>query len=160
MTLIATGTGTGSSDVITFFSIPGTYKHLCLVFQEMRTATGDVAFSINYNGSTVDYDYRFGVDPLNDFASTTIFAGKTVGNATAASSFSNGNYWIYDYSGSQTNKTATGIFSYGVNGGLPNNVRVGGARWRNTGAITSIAIGNSGASNFGTSTVIKLYGVS
>jgi hypothetical protein len=160
MTLIATGTGTGSSATITFSSIPGTYKHLCLVLQEMRTATGNVTFSFNYNGSAADYDYRWAIDALDSTAATEIFAGKTIANTDSSGSFSNGNYWIYDYSGAQTNKTATGIFSYTNSGGAPASTRVGTGRWRNTSAITSIAIGNSGGSNFGTSTVIKLYGVS
>lgn len=162
MTLIATGTGTGSSATITFSSIPSTYKHLMVVFEEVRTSTGDTSVKLNYNGSTAAYDFRFGgTDTTNDWNSSQIFASRTVAAANAASSYSNGVYWIFDYAGSQANKIATGLWSYGDQAsGSPAGYRTGTARWRNTDAISSIAVGNSGSYNFGTATVIKLYGVS
>jgi hypothetical protein len=161
MTLIATGTGTGSSATITFSSIPATYKHLMVVFEEVRTSTGDTSVKLNYNGSTAAYDFRFGgTDTTNDWNASQIFAFRTVANADAASSYSNGVYWIYDYAGSQ-NKVATGLWSYGDQSSqTPAGYRTGTARWRNSAAISSIAVGNSGGYNFGTATVIKLYGVS
>jgi hypothetical protein len=161
MTLIATGTGTGSSATITFSSIPSTYKHLMLVFEEVRTSTGDTSVKFNYNSSTAGYDFRFGgADTTNDWDAAQIFAFKTVADADATSAYSNGVYWIFDYAGAHTNKMATGLWSYGVSGGSPAGYRTGTARWRNSDAISSIAVGTSGGFNFGTSTVIKLYGVS
>jgi hypothetical protein len=161
MTLIATGTGTGSSATITFSSIPSTYKHLMLVFEEIRTAAADQTVKINYNGVTSSqYDFGFnGTSTTNDNAAAQIFTIPTIITSAGTDSFCNGVYWVYDYSGSQ-NKIATGVFgkrnadTEGFTG------RSGVARWRNSAAISSIAIGNSGSSNFGTATIIKLYGVS
>lgn len=162
MTLIATGTGTGSSATITFSSIPSTYKHLMLIFEETRTSTGGTTVQVNYNGSTTGYDFRFsGTDTTNDWNAAQIFTFYTAANADATSAYSNGVYWIYEYAGSHTNKIASGVFAYGVpSGGSPNGFRTGTARWRNSAAINQIAIGTSGGFNFGTATVIKLYGVS
>jgi hypothetical protein len=161
MTLIATGTGTGSSATITFSSIPATYKHLMVVFEETRTSTGNTSIKLNYNGSTADYDFRFGgTDTTADVSASQIYTFKSVANADPSNSYSNGVYWIFNYAGSQA-KTATGLWAYEDNiSGLPQAFRTGTARWRNSAAISSIAVGNSGGFNFGTATVIKLYGVS
>lgn len=161
MTLIATGTGDASSAVITFSSIPSTHKHLMVVFEEVRTSSGDQTVKINYNGSTAGYDFRFGgTNTTNDFNAAQIFTFNTVANANSTNAFANGVYWIYDYAGSHTNKIATGLFASGNPSGDPSAHRSGTGRWRNTAAINEIAIGNSGSFAFGTSTVIKLYGVS
>lgn len=160
-TLIATGTGTGSSATITFSSIPSTYKHLMLVFEEVRTAAGDQTVKINYNGvTTTTYDFGFaGTNTTNDNGASQIYTFDTIITSAGTNSFCNGVYWVYDYAGSQ-NKTATGIFGKRNTDTEGFTYRTGVARWRNSAAISSIAIGNSGSSNFGTATVIKLYGVS
>jgi len=163
MTLIATGTGTGSAAAINFTSIPSTYKHLCIVFQEVRTAantTGKMTF--NSNGSSYDFRY-FGTNGSNDENTTALVLFPTITDAAAAAAFANGVFWLFDYSGSQANKTGTmtAATSNLSDGGFSNNTtRSGTLRWRNTAAISSIQIENFNTSNFGTSTVIKLYGVS
>lgn len=161
-TLIATGTGTGSASEISFTSIPSTYKHLMLVFEEMRTATGDQTVRIRYNGNTSNYDFRFsGTDTTNDYNASSIFNSKTIANSASASSYSNGVYWIYDYAGSQNGKIGTGLFAYGdIDAGVPAGYRTGTSRWRNTSAINMVVVSNASGNNYGTSTVIKLYGVS
>lgn len=161
-TLIATGTGTGSSTTITFSSIPSTYKHLMVIFQEVRTATGGSTVFTRFNADdTGSYDYRFsGTDTTNDWAGDRIYTFYTVATSAATSAYSNGVMWIFDYSGSQTNKTGTGLWSYGTSGGSPNGFRTGSFRWRNTSSISSISFTSDNATNFGTATVIRLYGVS
>jgi len=161
MTLIATGTGTGSSATITFSSIPSTYKHLMIVFEEVRTATGGASVSMKFNANSANYDFRFsGTDTTNDWAASIMYTLYSVGDAIGTSAYANGVMWVNDYSGSQTNKTGTGLWAYGYSGGGSNGYRTGTFRWRNTAAISSIDIGNAGGGNFGTATVIKLYGVS
>lgn len=161
MTLIATGTGTGSSATISFTSIPSTYKHLMLVFEEVRTASGGASVNVKFNSSSANYDYRFaGTDTTNDWNSTVMYTFYTVANTDVAGAYSNGVMWMFDYAGSHTNKTGTGLWSYGVSGGSSNGYRTGTFRWRNSAAISSIDISNGGPTNFGTATVLKLYGVS
>ena len=160
MTLIATGTGTGSSATITFSSIPSTYKHLMVVFEEARAATGGGTIGIRFNSTASGYDYRFGgTDTTNDWNASTLFTFYTVATSAADSAYSNGAMWIFNYANSQ-NKTGTGVFSYGTSGGSTNGFRTGTFRWRNSAAINQISFTDSGSSNFSTSTIIKLYGVS
>jgi hypothetical protein len=162
MTLIATGTGTGSSATITFSSIPSTYKHLYIVYEEVRTATGGASMSMKFNSNSANYDFRFAglPDTTNDWASSIMYTFYSVADGAGTSAYSNGVMWVNDYAGSQANKTGTGLWSYGFSGGGSNGYRTGTFRWRNTAAISSIDISNAGGGNFGTATVIKLYGVS
>ena len=158
MTLIATGTGTGSSATITFSSIPGTYKHLLLVIEEMRSVTADTPY-FRLNGNSTAYDFRFGGSSTTaDNNSAQVYFSSSVTNAAAASAFSVGQIWFYDYAGGHTNKMGTGVFAAGDPGGSATEFRSGGWRWRNSAAINQVAITQS--SNFGTATVFKLYGVS
>jgi hypothetical protein len=169
---IATLSGTGSSDSITFSSIPQTYTHL-----QIR-GTGSASY-----GSTQDYGnagLRFNGDTGNNYTyhilrgyhdGTTAYT-QTGGSGTfsyglvgiahlspSMNSLSAGMIFdILDYT--NTNKTKTMKCLSGVDG-LRNTsagLQLGSSVWKNTSAINSITIYQSNGSWF-SNTKFSLYGI-
>jgi len=75
---IATATGTGSSDTITFSSIPGTYQHLQIRFMGKST---DSATNTQYN-----YRLRFNSDTGSNYTRHMLNGDGSIAQATGASS--------------------------------------------------------------------------
>ena len=163
MTLINTySLGASDTDMT---SIPGTYKHLCLVF-------------INCYGTNATSSYmRFNNDTGNNyytaaFGSSASAFGRNIGlnigigatadwmppipNSTSAAA-TNGIMWIMDYANTSYNK----VFTYnnsGQNASSQDIAIYASGRWASNSAITSIKLVRTGTqTNVGT---VRLYGVS
>ncbi len=169
MTLIAEEVLSGSVASVTFSSISQSFRNLAL-FCELRTDAAvelDVG-RIRFNGdSAANYD----IQTINGSSTTT---SATVVRATASSSlylsegansrascFSPNFSIIFDYANSALEKFAIGLSSvYGdrsANTDLFASLRT--IAWRNTAAITSIAIVPSAGPNFVSGSKFQLYGI-
>lgn len=152
-TPIQTYSASGSQNSITFSSIPSTYTDLVII---SAGNTASLTTVIRFNGDTgTNY-------------SRTILRG----NGTTADSIRqtnqefitlDGSYSqpgqnfiinIMNYSNSTTYKTAL-TRSNNAGAGLDQGVGM----WRNTAAITSVEVRNSGATNYTTGTTFTLYGI-
>ena len=151
---IATTTLGSAASTITFSSIPNTFTDLRLVVVPQRNNAGSLVYRVN--GSVSGYSQTF-----------------IVGNGTSATSgrSADESYWrgndsnmyinsfetldIFSYAGS-TNKTMLATSSTDNNGSGQVTYSVG--LWRNTGAITSIAIIRT-VESFQTGTTATLYGI-
>ena len=163
---IATGSGTGSSNTISFSSIPSTYKHLQLRGIVKSTTSGSsfgsVIFNVNSDtsasytrhilwgdGSTA---YAYGLAnstswPIgaNDFPTagyTNIFGAHIVD--------------ILDYTDTNKNTTVRALTGCDVNGG--GEIALSSTVFFKTNAITSIQLVSS-TGNFATNTQYALYGI-
>lgn len=164
---IATATGTGSSNTITFNSIPGTYQHLQVraITKNTDSGSGFSAFemrinsdnSLNYpyhrmwaNGSTVlaqGYTAAGGsngvyLSPIATTGLTNIFAAMILD--------------IHDYTSTTKNKTVRTFIAGDANGsGI---IVLTSSVWLNTNAINSLSF-VSLSGNFQTNTQFALYGI-
>jgi len=166
---IASATGTGSSGVITFSSIPSTYTHLQIRGLARSTITSSglpiaVLLTINGNSTTTNYithELR-GTGSAAAASSTTGVAGVYLNSCVARDGATSGLEGvsiidIHDYASTTKNKTIrafTGYDSNDTNGRI--NLQSG--LFINTGAITSITL-TAEANNWTTNTVFALYGI-
>lgn len=160
---ISTATGTGSSGVITFSSIPNTFQHLQIRGFTKSTGGGSnwkVQFNSdtgsNYanhylesNGSAVSAGAEINQTGMNFYAATATSTATSVYAAMVMD--------ILDYTSTNKNKTVRTLSGVDTNGGGNNDVNSG--LWFATpAAITSITITlNSGS--FTTDSKIALYGI-
>lgn len=164
--LISTTSGTGSSGVITFASIPSTYKHL----QIRYTARSDRASirssaGLRFNSDTGSnyahhrlYGYSSAV--YSDGATSTQYAPDNL--VYAAASATTGYHGtaiidILDYASTSKNKT-TRVFGGSPQAGDADIYLVSGL-WMNTTAVTSITITDRWGANFTTTSRFSLYGL-
>jgi hypothetical protein len=144
---------------ITFSSIPATYTDLRIVITGTIIA-GNV-YRIQYNGDTGS-NYSITILEANgstvasnrSTGGTSILAGFTYGGSDTIPQFVS--YDVFSYAGS-TFKTALATASVDQNGS-GSITRVVGL-WRNTAAITSIAITTSSGGNVPSATSATLYGI-
>jgi hypothetical protein len=160
---IATYAGTGSSGIITFSSIPSTYKHL-----QIR-----MLFRSTYTGGSTSYMY---IKPNND-TSTSFSEHAIRANGSSVSAFgsaSRTDMFAFDYpsgSGStygviimdildyaNTNKYKTFRYLQGYDNNGSGELNLLSASWQKTDAITSIAISDNYA-NWSTGSSFALYGI-
>ena len=156
---IATTTLGSVTASITFSSIPATYTDFRLVV--VGTTASAVVGYIRFNGDTAS---NYSVTRLTGDGST---AGSSRNGPVGQISV--GDWYtfqatipsmltvdVFSYAGS-TYKTALTTTSNDQNGSGYVERCVG--LWRNTAAITSITVANSGASNFQVGTTATLYGI-
>jgi hypothetical protein len=166
---IASATGTGSSQLVTFNSIPSTYKHLQLRWISKDTYSGIAAalrVEMQFNSDTGTnyarhqlYGDGSALTALGASSVSTIRFDAAGAYGTTANEFGVAIVDIIDYASTTKNKTVRGF--YGANGNTSNtNYAVGLASgvWLNTNAITSITV-ISGNSNFTTTSQFALYGI-
>jgi hypothetical protein len=164
---IATATGTGSSDTITFTSIPSTYKHLQIrAFCGKVGSAGLASLEFNNDSSSIYATHRLigdGVTPVVAQGQTgranTFYSIYTGGNT--ASALSGSIIDIHDYSSTTKNKIVrsfTGLDTNG-NGTDSASLYLTSALWPSTSAITSIEIISGGGLSWSTSSVFSLYGI-
>lgn len=161
---IATVNGTGSSDTITFTSIPGTYQHLqirCMAFGSVFNQNGMLLRINSDSGSNyARHNLRGnGSSAFAGGADSTTFIGLGTFSATLSDTFPMvAIVDIHDYADTSKNKTVRsfGGIDTNTNGGgevsLQSGVRL------NTSAITSISILTPGQ-NFTTNSIFALYGI-
>lgn len=154
-TPIATTTGTGSSGVITFSSIPSTYTDLVLV-SNFETSTSANAY------------YQINNDTGSNYSDTTIYAdGSSVGsNRRSSQTLSYTTYLsgsgqrvvmttnFMNYANTTTYKTFLTRFN---NSSFELGEEVG--LWRSTSAISSITLNLNNSANFTSTSFFTLFGI-
>jgi hypothetical protein len=162
---IATATGTGSSGIITFTSIPQTYKHL----QVRAILRGTAAASAN--GTDMRYNSDSGANYtlhrlIGDGASASAdaYTGRTgawlgleVDASAASNIYAAAVVDILDYTNTNKYKTSRSMGAYDLNGS--GQINFASALWLNTAAITSITITAASSGNWTTGSSFALYGI-
>lgn len=156
---IATATGTGSSGVITFSSIPSTYQHLQLRCLTSSTITGNYYLDLNMRfnsdtGSNYNQHWLYGdgsTVTAGGQAATYCLIGQLGDVNTRAATIID----IHDYASTTKNKTVRSFNGVDRNGSGTSSIR--SSLWRNTSAINSITIYSG--DNFSTNNVFALYGI-
>lgn len=148
-------TGTGSSNSITFSSIPSTYTDLVLICNFQLT-TGAGTSWVRFNGDTGTnysdtYIYGNGSTATSGRHSTIAQSycadADSAGIVTSIHHFENyANTTTYKTFLSRSNLVIAGVAAY-----------VG--LWRSTAAINSITFSNTSGGNFNTSSTFTLYGI-
>lgn len=170
---IATATGTGSSNTITFSGIPSTYKHLQIRFRVKDTENLGVRntniLGLYFNGSTTAGTYGKhriygdGTSALPDGSSTSqmSFSQTIICSLPAEDEmFTVGIVDIIDYASTTKNKTAKMIIGTDANfASTQYKIQLASGVWVNTNAVTSITLNISGGGNFTNTSSVALYGI-
>jgi len=167
---IATATGTGSSDVITFNSIPQTYAHLQIRAISRQNSGGNASrdgwFAFNGDTSTSNY-YDHWVEATGSTVAAgdggggnayTILHRMTQGSAAASNMMGVVIVDIHDYSSTSKNKTIRYFSGVEDNNTIYSTLDIGSGLWANTAAITSMTITIPNG-NYNTQSVFALYGI-
>ena len=171
---IATANGTGSSGVITFSSIPDTYKHLQIrSINRTTTATGDGdPFNIRINGDTgTNYAYHMlqgyvgattGVNTGAASSQTSILSGYSAGANNSDYMFAPFVIDLLDYQDTNKFKTIRNLQGFDANSDGSGNryyaIRFFSGLWQSTSAVTSITI-TAPNGNWATNSSFALYGI-
>lgn len=158
---IATAVGTGSSDTITFSSIPSTYKHLQIrALANDGVGNGFEASLVLNSDTSANYAYH----RLSGSGTTASATGSTgdssirIGNAgNVADTFATYIIDIHDYASTTKNKTTRTFTGRDYNGS--GGVALYSGLWLSTSAVTSISIVNVGARSWTATSVFSLYGI-
>lgn len=165
---IATAVGTGSSDSITFNSIPSGYTHLQIrgIAAVNYNSADFGTIGVRFNGDTGTNYTRH---PLRGFRSGGVNYLQTSGIANTTYAEAGIAYLkigdnilganvidILDYNNTNKNKTVRG-FS-GAQWTTAGAVQLGSGVWRSTASVTSVTLFGSNG-NFGTQTTFALYGI-
>ena len=166
---IASATGTGSSNTITFSSIPSTYKHLQVRGFYRDTYTGlDTSFAlfVHFNGDTSDL-YNAHRLQGNGASATAVDDSRSGKFPIWYAGYSTQTYTqvggvmimdIIDYASTTKNKTVRTLSGVSDNNVASNGVALQSALYRSTNAINSITLTADGTA-FATNTVYSLYGI-
>jgi hypothetical protein len=169
---IATAFGTGSSDTITFSSIPQDYKHLQLRYLAKSTNTNgrtnpgirlnDVS-SASYRGHMLR-GTGAAVSSLDTDGGTgnriTIPDGMVDSSAESTGAFSLGIVDILDYTSTSKNKTIRLLGGYALGSGLANRIYLVSGFLISTAAVTSLSfIPQNSGFNLTTTSRFSLYGI-
>lgn len=162
---IASATGTGSSNTITFSSIPSTYKHLQIrmIGSNTNASTGWSGLLVRFNSDSGANYTRHALSGQGTAASaagataqTSAFIDNVVSRAGNTNNLATSILDVHDYASSTKYKTLRGIGGIDLNGsGVINFVS---NLWLNTSAITSISLITE-QDNWTTSSKIALYGI-
>lgn len=155
---IATANGTGSSAVITFSSIPSTYKHLQIRYSVLPSVSTGNFSTLRFNGDTTTSNYRYHY---------LLGSGSGSGNAGTAQNAYSGTYDsstapgvgvldILDYA--DTNKYTTTRELAGNDNNGSGQIYLFSNLWMNTNAVNSVTF-TLYSGNFTTSTKFALYGI-
>jgi hypothetical protein len=152
---IATSTlGTATNSVV-FSSIPGTYTDLILVISATRPSGFDDG-SIRFNGDTANNYSTIILAADGGTVSTTRYANYNLGlNYLYNSQVTTNISYIMGYTSTWRHKTVLTKVADATTGGYRSNITL----WKNTSAITTIELINSGSSNFGAGSIFSLYGI-
>lgn len=160
--LIASSTvGSGGASSIDFTSIPNTYTDLMIMYSLRAANAGIYAdTSITFTGATGSGGkslYSLGTT-VGSFSPTGSqnFYGESVGNNATASTFSNGTFYIPNYT-STTNKSLSGD-GVGENNGSSSIMVLTAGGYTSSGAITAASLTVPGTTFLQYSTAY-LYGI-
>lgn len=168
---IASATGTGSSDTITFSSIPSTYTHLQIRGIAKVTAlqrSSLLRVRLNGDSGTNYTQHRLTGDGATAAASGATaqtgpsFRDSIAGSQTSLPDMANimgvAIIDIHDYASTTKNKTIRGIA--GVDGNYSSvdfEINLMSGLWINTSAVTSVSLVSNDP--FTTTTTFALYGI-
>ena len=159
---IATATGTGSSGVITFSSIPSTYKHLQLRMTG-RSSGGNTEIAFTCNSDTAaNYSrhYLYGDGSTTGAGASTSTTSMSIGYVAASTALASTNAVnvldILDYANTNKYKTFRILTGLDVNG-AGGFVQLSSGAWRSTSAISTLTL--TLANNYTTATQFALYGI-
>ncbi len=163
---IATFTSSGSTNLITFSSIPSTYTHLQLrIFARSAQAASTDTVYFRFNGDSTNNYSRHLLSGDGASATVTgyypenvIFAGTIAAASSTASAFGTYVVDILDYTNTNKNKVTRSLGGYDANGSGVVDFR--SSNWGSTTAITSITLANyTAGANFANGSQFALYGI-
>ena len=162
---IASATGTGSSGVITFSSIPATYKHLQIrLIARCSESAAQTNYNMQINGDTgSNYAYHnlravgAAVSASGSASQTSIAVCAMAAANSPANTVSPKIIDIVDYASTTKNKTLR-IIEGQVNATYGGQIHYRSGLWQSTSAITSITLFVTGF-NFTTQSTFALYGI-
>jgi hypothetical protein len=163
--LIASSTvGSGGAASINFASIPSTYTDLAVFTSTRSTATGSGADFFTYasfNGLTTNRTYRR-VEGYNGLAGSDSGSnypvGVSGGSTTTADLFSNGFFYVPNYSSTTINKSYSADWASTNNSTINYDLGFIAGLWSSTAAINQITITVS-TGNLAQYSSAYLYGV-
>ena len=160
-TLISSVTvGSGGATTMTFSSIPQTYTDLLLKISSRNTTGGADNHRISFNGNTTSYSFRAlegNGSSAGSFNDVVRLVGLINGSTSTASTFSNNEIYIPNYTSSNNKSFSTD--SVTENNGTTAYAQLWASLWSNTAAITSIDI-DANTLTFAQYTTAYLYGIS
>lgn len=166
---IASFTGTGSTNTVTFSGISSTYKHLQIRIVARDNAGGNAVGSVKlrFNGDTSTsyyshYMYGAGSTPSasSQGSGTEIpMFFMTQGSATTSNFMAAGIIDINDSSNTNKYKLVKGFGGADDNATVYSVVGISSGNWLNTSAINSITITSGNNNNWNTQSIISLYGI-
>ena len=160
---IATAVGTGSSGVITFSSIPSTYKHLQIRWLAKSSSTASYTW-INFNGDTGSnyanhYLYGDGASAVSGAETSQVRLNLygSITTLTASNVYAVHVVDILDYASTNKNKTLRALGGQDSNGS--GTMFLSSGFWTNSStAISSLTI-TANTGNFTTASQFALYGI-
>ena len=160
--LISTATGTGSSGVITFSSIPADYKHLQIRYTAKNSSSA-TQINITMNSITSGVYIRHSLlgngsavsSTASSTSQTAIQLVESMSNSTTANAVNGGVIDILDYSNASKNTTIRAL--YGMADNL-NRVYLSSGLYNQTTAVSSLTL-TASANNFSTLSRFSLYGI-
>ena len=168
-TLISSVTvGSGGAANMEFTSIPGTYTDLVLKISGRSTSAPDPSgagsnydgMGISFNSSTTNWTYRdlYGTGAaVSTTSGSSRFFAFVVGFNATATTFSNNEYYIPNYTSS--NNKSVSLDSVTENNGTTVITNIATGLWSNSAAITSITLSCANG-NFVQYSTATLYGIS
>ena len=160
---IATANGTGASGVITFTSIPSTYKHLQIRWINKSTSTGSynlLRFNSDSGSNYADhYLYGDGASALAgaDTTQTSINLFGSLVTSSASNVYATHIVDILDYTSTNKNKTVRAFGGQDSNGS--GVIFLTSGLWMNSGtAVNSLTL-TANTGNFTTASHFALYGI-
>jgi hypothetical protein len=159
---IATATGTGSSGVITFSSIPSTFKHLQLrITARSSGGNTEIAFTCNGDtGSNYSYHFVYGDGSAVAASASSSVASMKVAYGSASTALASTNAVnivdLLDYQDTNKYKTIRSLSGLDVNGS-GGFAQLSSGSWRSTAAVSTLTL--TLANNYTTATQIALYGI-
>lgn len=165
---IATISGNGSSNTITFSSIPQTYQYLQIraVARDGLASTGGTNIYVRFNGTSsasYNYSYSYGDQSTGHSAvgstSTTFMVGLfNTNNLAANDAYGVGIMDIHDYASTTRLKTIRSF--HGFNSNTLGFTIYAAGNWNGaTDAITSISLVSANTQGFTTQSLFALYGI-
>lgn len=156
-TPIATTTLSGSTSSVTLSSIPSTYTDLIVEFVFGIASGDDILLRFNGDSGSNYSSTRLWGDGTSALSNRTTNSSGIFPRTPANQSTAITTSWrinVMNYANTTTNKTT--IARYDLASGFTES-DVG--LWRNTAAITSLAIFSANNFNFSAGSIITLYGV-
>jgi hypothetical protein len=159
--LIATAFGTGSSGVITFSSIPQTYKHLQIRYTAKNSSSA-TQMNITMNAITSGVYSRHSLLGNGSSVTSTAATSQTaiplvesMASSTTASAVAAGVIDLLDYSSTSKNTTLRAFYGMADN---INRVYLSSGLYNQTTAVSSLTL-TASANNFAALSRFSLYGI-